>query len=81
MFQDFTPGNTTISGFGKEMNVKGHGKGTVILNLIIDGKSIPVTLKDVIYSPTLHNCLLLIQCINATGGLASFTKGKVSIMG
>ena len=63
------------------MNIESHGKGTVILNSIINGKSVPITLKDVIYSPTSLNCLLSIRRINANGGSATFKNGNVFIKG
>jgi hypothetical protein len=81
MFQDFMPGTTSMSGFGKGMNIESHGKGTVILNSTVNGKFVPVTLKDIIYSPTALNCLLSIQHINTARGSTSFAKGNVSIKG
>ena len=63
------------------MNIESHGKGTVILNSIINGKSVPITLKDVIYSPTSLNCLLSIRRIDANGGSATFKNGNVFIKG
>lgn len=81
MFREFIPGNATLSGFGEGMDTKSLGKGTVILNSIVNGKSIPITLKDVMYSPTSRNCLLSIQRFDAAGGSAVFQNNGISISG
>ena len=55
------------------------GRGMVILLTNVDGKPISTTLQDVIYIPKATDCLLAIGRIDAKGGVANFSNGKVTI--
>lgn len=77
MFTDFRAERVTVNGFGEGMHVEGEGRGTVILNSRVEGKIIPITLKDVIYLPTAVNSLLSIAKIDKGGGSAEYRNGEV----
>ncbi|CAM6086645.1 unnamed protein product [Calypogeia fissa] len=79
MFQTFEEHSTTISGFSEGMSISSLGTGTVILNSHVDGKIIPVTLKNVMYSPSAVNCLLSISRIDSSGGSAEYGNEKVTL--
>jgi transposase InsO family protein len=80
MFRDFIPGHGTLSGHAEGMEAESLGRGTVVLNSVINGENVPVTLKDVLYSPTSRNCLLSIGLFDIGGGTSVFGNGTLSIL-
>ena len=75
----FNPEPSQVGGFGEDMGLEAVGGGTVVLITNSDGKQTSTTLQEVLYVLKATNCLLAIGRINARGGLANFSNGKVEI--
>jgi hypothetical protein len=79
VFSDYTPlEGETINGLG-DNSVKAHGRGTVMLESIINGEWQTVSLHNTLYAPTATNNLLSITRIDEAGGSAAFKNGKANI--
>jgi len=57
-----------------------EGEGDILLNLQLDGETNQVLLKKVLYIPEIGSSRLVsVRCIQAAGGVVSFTENTVSI--
>jgi len=67
--------NSTIQGVGGD-HVMAHGRGTVLVNFSINGKTVRHQLRDVLHVPEAPNCLLLISRLDENGGHVEFKDAK-----
>ncbi len=76
-FSDFKPLEaTSIAGIGSA-SVRALGRGTVLLDCKVNGKTITHQLKDTLYAPNAVNNLISISRLDDAGMEASFRNGKV----
>ena len=77
-FIDYTPlKDSTIKGLGDP--VTAHGRGTVIVDFTINGKTIHHQLRDVLHMPDAPNCLLSIPRIDEAQGPVEMQGGECKI--
>lgn len=77
-FTEFKPLDTEIQGIGKSV-LKAQGTGTVVLESIINGQLIPITLTNTLYAPEAANNLLSVSRVDQGGGELCFKGGQVQI--
>src|ERR1700759_1352396 len=70
-FKDYQPIDGTISGIG-DSPVRVTGRGTVVLNFDVNGKTVPHTLRDVLHVPHATNCLVSVSRHDPAGCSAEF---------
>jgi len=78
-FQNLTPARISIS-IANGATMIAEGEGDILLNLQLDDETNQVLLKKVLYVPEMGSSgLVSVRCIQAAGGVVSFTKNTVSI--
>ncbi|KAJ3499572.1 hypothetical protein NLJ89_g10085 [Agrocybe chaxingu] len=77
-FTDYVPlKNSSVQGVGTAAITA--GRGTVMVNFSVNGKTLRHQLRDVLHVPEAPNCLYLVSRLDESGGFAELKQGMATI--
>src|SRR5260370_10077536 len=79
MFRDYNPIPGIVEGINKTNSTRSYGHGTVIINSKVNGKTIPITLPNIIFIPDAPNCILSTGRICIVGVRLGQTRDSIQI--
>ena len=73
-FREYKPIDGTVKGIGNSP-ARVLGRGTIVVDFEVDGRTITHTLSNVLHVPDAPNCLISVGRYDASGGRTEFYNG------